>query len=389
MRSTSSNLNKLNKQLFHFSPSLRFEIFFAIQSVLNQNSKIHQGWRAQTRNELSRGFFKSTDLLGNCAKIWPFIADVLEEIPGDLSFQKISVAILDVPLNTLQKKILTGAIHSEKLAIEVIEKKSTLGAAIAKLPKLKHEWLAFIGLYPYEPHSEMGVAMELLINDPKLFREAVVNGLNYFWNDSFYSCWKKIQPDLELSAQEKLRLFETMTFSEFSQSVVLRVEVNETEGKITAGRGGAELPFSHIKQGFFFPSVFNEDRFWTTYSLENQYDIYFPYFEPSISLEPHKTTHFLTDEAQIDAFQLCKAMGDPTRYAILQLIAKQKMSAGELAKVLHLSKPTISHHVHILREASLIHLQQTSGKAGAVILSPQKEMIQRMGEILIQALFKN
>ena len=49
-----------------------------------------------------------------------------------------------------------------------------------------------------------------------------------------------------------------------------------------------------------------------------------------------------------------KALSDPTRRRVLQLLRNRPMTAGELAGEFHLSKPTMSAHFGILREADLI-----------------------------------
>jgi DNA-binding transcriptional ArsR family regulator len=49
-----------------------------------------------------------------------------------------------------------------------------------------------------------------------------------------------------------------------------------------------------------------------------------------------------------------KALADPTRRRILQLLRKRPMTAGELAEHFTISKPTLSAHFAILREADLI-----------------------------------
>jgi DNA-binding transcriptional ArsR family regulator len=49
-----------------------------------------------------------------------------------------------------------------------------------------------------------------------------------------------------------------------------------------------------------------------------------------------------------------KALSDPTRRRILQLLRKGPMTAGELADHFTLSKPTLSAHFAILREADLV-----------------------------------
>ena len=56
-----------------------------------------------------------------------------------------------------------------------------------------------------------------------------------------------------------------------------------------------------------------------------------------------------------------KALSDPTRRHILQLLRKQPMNAGELAEHFEIAKPTLSAHFAVLREADLIEPQK-SGK---------------------------
>lgn len=52
-----------------------------------------------------------------------------------------------------------------------------------------------------------------------------------------------------------------------------------------------------------------------------------------------------------DAF---KALGDPTRRKILEILSKKDRNAGEIAEYFNISKPSISHHLNILKSADLI-----------------------------------
>jgi DNA-binding transcriptional ArsR family regulator len=49
-----------------------------------------------------------------------------------------------------------------------------------------------------------------------------------------------------------------------------------------------------------------------------------------------------------------KAIADPTRRQVLALLRERPMSAGELADRFDVSKPTMSAHFTVLREAGLI-----------------------------------
>ncbi len=52
--------------------------------------------------------------------------------------------------------------------------------------------------------------------------------------------------------------------------------------------------------------------------------------------------------------QLFKALNDPTRREILEILGKGDLSAGDIADRFDMSKPSISHHLDLLRQAGLV-----------------------------------
>lgn len=53
-----------------------------------------------------------------------------------------------------------------------------------------------------------------------------------------------------------------------------------------------------------------------------------------------------------------KALADPTRRRVLQLLRQREMTAGEIAGHFKVSKPTLSGHFAVLREADLIEAEK-------------------------------
>ena len=53
-----------------------------------------------------------------------------------------------------------------------------------------------------------------------------------------------------------------------------------------------------------------------------------------------------------------KALADPTRRRILELLREREMPAGEIAAHFALAKPTLSGHFAVLREADLVDVQR-------------------------------
>ena len=69
-----------------------------------------------------------------------------------------------------------------------------------------------------------------------------------------------------------------------------------------------------------------------------------------------------------------RSLADPTRLAILRLLRRGEMSAGELADRFDLSKPSMSHHFAVLKQADLIAvdlhdpLERTLGNVGLLAM---------------------
>ncbi|MEC3964769.1 autorepressor SdpR family transcription factor [Flagellimonas halotolerans] len=60
---------------------------------------------------------------------------------------------------------------------------------------------------------------------------------------------------------------------------------------------------------------------------------------------------------------LFKALNDETRREIVELLKEKDMNAGEIAERFQISKPSISHHLDILKQANLV----TSEKKGQFV----------------------
>ncbi len=60
-----------------------------------------------------------------------------------------------------------------------------------------------------------------------------------------------------------------------------------------------------------------------------------------------------------------KALSDPSRRKVLQLLHQRPMTAGELADEFDVSKPTMSAHFAVLREADLAP-PESKGRIGQI-----------------------
>jgi ArsR family transcriptional regulator len=75
------------------------------------------------------------------------------------------------------------------------------------------------------------------------------------------------------------------------------------------------------------------------------------------------------------------ALGDPTRRAILKLLRKGSMTAGEIADAFELTKPTLSHHFKVLLEAGLVRSEK---RGTSVVYALQTNVIEDLASELLE-----
>jgi DNA-binding transcriptional ArsR family regulator len=81
-----------------------------------------------------------------------------------------------------------------------------------------------------------------------------------------------------------------------------------------------------------------------------------------------------------------KALADPTRLAILLRLASQPASITEIARQFHLSQPTVSGHVKVLRDAGLLD-EKTDGRSSRLSANEDglRSLLAKTEESLVQA----
>lgn len=371
--------------MFHFQISLRFEIFYALQTLLDRESRIHHDWIKQAKQNLPNSFFNNIHEHGLTSNLWVAIADALECVPLDISFKALKKEFQSIDDYRFQYQIFEGLLHHKEIVQRLLVNTISLPEAISYLPKKKQEWLTFMGLFPYVESSPIAQALNHLHQSPRSFIEKCLHVLDEFWSKVFLQTWNNLQIPLQQSIEVKNRLFASLNLKEFMQQALIRVEVDEEEEWIKAVRGGFTLPIQNIETAYFIPSVFNDKRYWTSYEqTSGKQMVYFPYFEPAISILPQEIESLSeVKKPAPDIFLVFKALGDPTRFGIMKLIAKKPLASAEIARQLSLSRATVSHHVHLLRDAGLIEEKLHSG---SILLSPNETLLKKLSSLALYGL---
>jgi DNA-binding transcriptional ArsR family regulator len=58
--------------------------------------------------------------------------------------------------------------------------------------------------------------------------------------------------------------------------------------------------------------------------------------------------------AEVPPVELARALGDPLRWRIVELLAAEQLCVAHLAEELATAQPLVSHHLKVLREAGLV-----------------------------------
>ena len=86
----------------------------------------------------------------------------------------------------------------------------------------------------------------------------------------------------------------------------------------------------------------------------------------------------------IEGFQECRnaftALGDETRQLILLKLLESDLSGirvGEIAKKTHLTRPSVSHHLQILKEAGIVAMRR-EGTKNYYYFDPEMEAFEQL-----------
>ena len=363
-----------------FAVSLHPEIFFALQALSALQPRNHKEWWSRALERFPRREWP----LDIPSGMWPAIADIVDRAPT-LEFGSLLESLRAVPPRQLQERMLLGLLHREDAVRKLLDGGQPLATVVGDLPKAKREWLTYVGLYPLDPLSSSVTVLTRVIRDPESFRADVLATLSGFWESTFARTWRQLVPSLEVSVAEKERLFTDCTFPEFLRHSLLPIEFDGKRGVLRALRGGYELALKDIGQCTFTPSVFNDGRLWTVRTTSDSSSPWFPYVEPTLGPQREDDG---ADPAQLtpDVAMIFRAMGDATRFAIISLLGQQPRTSVELTKILSVSKPTISHHIHVLRSAGLIH-ETSHGKA--VLISMNRSLVEDISDLAVIRIFES
>jgi DNA-binding transcriptional ArsR family regulator len=78
----------------------------------------------------------------------------------------------------------------------------------------------------------------------------------------------------------------------------------------------------------------------------------------------------MTSTHRLRGHDVFAAVGDPTRRAMLDMLRRGELGAGELARPFRISRPAISQHLKVLKGAGLVRVRR-QGREQIYALCPE------------------
>lgn len=324
--------------------SPQFDICYALADLTSPSPLwrgAHPAWRKAPWLAAARRFGHA---------FWLALPDTLGDRRPAATFDELFTALREVPAEVARRRMIDGLFHS--------------GAGARPKSPRKREWLAFIGLDSDAPDNATESA---LAREASGVMAAAIAVLEQF-RAEFEPIWDAHLPQLERSLDTVRAMIATASFGEVAARLKLKIHVDQARGRLAALRGGYEIAMADIGTTYLLPSIVNAAGFCTVADERLPAVAFFPFVERSdVAAE--------FGEPPVDPWLVCRALGEPTRAAIVRRLSCTPLTSAELMRRLGLSKANISHHIFQLREAGLI---EESQEGRAVRLSLRRETLSQL-----------
>jgi ArsR family transcriptional regulator len=390
-----------------FAVTPRFDVFYALYSLTSSAPTQLDPWKAKALSRVPRDFERIAKRVAPLPIFWPLLADAIQSVPGEVTFEEALSTIREMPVEDLQRNVLAGIFHDRNTVDSLVTREKTLSQLLTddKLPG--GELLGHFGLRPYNQRSQAVSAITMLLSKPKSFRDELALVLRKFWQSSFQRDWAALEPGLRAESFRMRDIREERSVGDLGRELNLPVAFDD-EAREIRPKTGSPISYDFVDRCYVIPSAFNARRWWTKYeSSAQRVTLYLPITTESrapntiveedrkVSVEEDSkvsdlpTKHHPARKAEhplINAESVFRALGDTTRYAIASILARAPTTSADLARSLKVSKPTITHHVHALRSAGLIR-ETPSG--GSTKLSLSRDTVAGLSGAAVDQLFSS
>ena len=372
----------------------RFDVFYALHALTSDAPTPLGAWKERASRRLPRGFAGAAKRVAPIPIFWPLLADALQATPGKMTFEEILSTLQSIAVGELRENVIGGIFHDRPTVDALLTSEKTLRQVLTDGRHPDAAILTHFGLRPYSAGSAAIAAMSTLLSEPASYRDDLIGVLRKFWDSGFRADWESLDPTLSRTAARIGSLVEGDSIAGVAAELRLPVVFDEESGALRT-KSGSMVEARKIERCYVVPSAFNTRRWWAKYdSGSSRVILYFPVWagadaanalstDPEAAARDDRTS---SSRARINAEAVFRALGDTTRYAIASILARNPTSSAELSRILKVSKPTITHHVHALRAAGLISEEAGGGSSR---LSLNRDTLEALSNAAVRDLFRS
>ena len=307
----------------------------------------------------------------------------MPDLADDAQADDVCTTLAQLPTEVLQH-LLLGGLHDAAIVDDLVAGRLSLAKALAAVAPIKHNlyWLAWLGLYPYRPDAPIVMAIEALLADGAAFQQSLSHLVATFWQEAFAATWAQLLPQFTRSVADMQLALANQSLSDFARQAGLLADLDENRQVLAALRGGYQVAFSQIGACTLLPSPSTTAGIGPP-SIAHQGSM--PSFPTPI---PLPEIAGMISQAPVlapgvDLPVIFKALGDPTQIRPRRPHRRFRPVRSSWPRRSEFCKPTISHHVSLLRLAGLLHEQQQQGQ---VLLSVRREVLETLSTQLLRQL---
>jgi ArsR family transcriptional regulator len=372
----------------------RFDVFYALHALTSEAPTPLGAWKERASLRLPRSFTAAAKRVAPIPIFWPLLADAVQGTRGAITFEELVSTLQSIEVEQLRANIIGGIFHHRTTVDAILAGDKTLRQVLTDEKHPDAAILTHFGLRPYSAGSAAVGAMSTLLLEPASYRDGLVQVLRQFWESGFRVDWESLDPTLSRSAARIASLVDDDSIADVAAQLRLPAAFDEESGALRT-TSGALIEARKIERCYIVPSAFNTRRWWAKYeSATNRVTLYFPVWAGAeaanaLATDPEeagKAERNPGSRAPINAETVFRALGDTTRYAIASIIARNPTSSAELSRILKVSKPTITHHVHALRAAGLISEEPGGGSSR---LSLNRATVEALSNAAVRDLFRS
>src|SRR5438034_11761380 len=114
-----------------FAVTTRFDVLYSLYWLTSNAASPVDPWKEKALLRLPRDFERLAKRVAPLPIFWPLLADAIQGLPGEVTFEELLSALREMPVDHLQENILSGIFHDRDTVDSLLAHKQNLKQVLA------------------------------------------------------------------------------------------------------------------------------------------------------------------------------------------------------------------------------------------------------------------